>query len=162
MQNKLCNLPQVAIIVYHNNWWLKKKNHFRGAITCHRIAFTCSWLLVYYTLSRNIFRLEELTALSDYVRSHLDTVAQNMFCNLPQVAIIVYPNNWRLKHTTLEGGISFHGIVFTCSWLFGHCDAKHVSQPPPGCNYSIPQQLTTKKTHNTWGGDNVSWHCFYS
>ena len=49
----------------------KKKHHFRGAITCHRIAFTCSWLLVYYTLSRNIFRLEELTALSDYVRSHL-------------------------------------------------------------------------------------------
>ena len=71
----------------------KKKHHFRGAITCHRIALTCSWLLVYYTLSRNIFRLEELTALSDYVRSHLDTVAQNMFCNLPQVAIIVYPNN---------------------------------------------------------------------
>ena len=46
----------------------------------------------------------------------------------------------------------------TCK--FGHCGAKHVSQPPPGCNYSIPQQLTTK-THNTWGGVIVSWHCFY-
>ena len=113
--------------LYHNNWWKKKITTLQGgdnvSSNCFNLFLVISLLhpfKEYFSAGRVVNCTQWLCSLTfGKTRANLDTVAQNMFRNLPQVAIIVYPNNWRLKHTTLEGEITFHGIVFTLSSVPG-------------------------------------------